>query len=296
MKMLTLKALAKKQSSPFQETARNKGLSTKQALALEPEAENLFPEEPHSALETREAFEKVASQSLQVALANLELSFAAAEELASALEVLQLGRSSEVPDSFRMVWVKSDSAPPLQGVVIPGREGEVAVFCPLKAEAPNAIGTDIDLEYRGSDTEGSFQLKLRDAVCLPEARVLHLAKRQNATAGHGRVFKRHAVEIVGFVRRSNEADGNIAPMPCRVVDISIEGARLRCASRIEKGVQIQLDVFLDDGIGEPFSIACEVRWLEAVPEGHQIGLHFEELSPGQAKRMDQAIRLLHHDS
>lgn len=126
----------------------------------------------------------------------------------------------------------------------------------------------------------------------PASCILHLGRRRDSDDGHGRVTQRHEVEIVGFVRRTDAADGPATPMPCSIVDISFGGTRLTCATPIGVGVHLQLDVFLDDGIAEPFSVACEVRWVEVVPEGHQIGLHFGDLPEQQSQRLEQAIRLI----
>ncbi|MGB0951618.1 MAG: PilZ domain-containing protein [Planctomycetota bacterium] len=293
MKLVSLKnPKPKKSASPFQVDARGRGLSVKQAALVEPAALLASPADPTQALADRESFEKVVAATLAKDLAQLTLGFAMAEECANALETLNLGRCSETPDPYRMVWVASEGREPLRGVVIPGRSGEVAVFCPVKGDAPTTIGTEIDLSYRDSKSDLTYDLQLLDTVCLADARVLHLGRRQDPETGHGRVTARHEVEIVGFVRRTDAVDGPATPMPCRIVDISFGGLRLTCTTRLEKGIQIQLDVFLDDGIAEPLSVACEVRWVEMVPEGHQIGLHFGELPEEQSKRLEQAIGLI----
>lgn len=293
MKLTSLKSeKPKKSSSPFQAEARRRGLSVKQAALLEAGALAVSPADPLLALANRESFEKLVAETIRKDLAHLDLSFATAEECASALEALKLGRCGEIPDPYRMVWVGSDGREPLRGVVIPGRTGEVAVFCPVKGDAPTDIGAPIALSYRESASDLTYELQILDTVCLANARVLHLGRRQDPDTGHGRVAARHEVEIVGFVRRTDAEDGPATPMPCRIVDISFGGLRLTCSTRLEKGINIQLDVFLDDGIAEPLSVACEVRWVEMVPEGHQVGLHFGELPEEQSKRLEQAIGLI----
>lgn len=276
--------------SAFQVAARGRGLSAKQAKMLEPAAVSLFGETPQEVLESRESFQQVVSETIRRDLAELELSFAAAEECAAALELLDLGRCSEVPDPYRRVWVDSADGHHLQGVVLPGREGEVAVFCPLKGEMPEGISAELELRYRECETDIRFELQVLDSVRLPNARVLHLGRRRDAGTGHGRVTHRHEIEVVGFVRRIDADHGPETPLPCRVVDISLGGTRLLCAARIEEGIHLQLDIFLDDGMAAPLSVTCQVRWVEVVPEGNQIGLHFENLPETQSKRLEQAIR------
>lgn len=169
--------LKSRSSSPFQAEARRLGLSTKQVQILEPAATALFPEDPTAALGERDSFASIVEKTIHHDLQQLELTFHVAEHCASAFDALKFGRCSETPDPFRTVWVGAAGKDPLRGVVIPGREGEVAVFCPVKGDAPSDIGTDLDLTYRESDTDLTYELQLRDSVCLPGARILHPASR-----------------------------------------------------------------------------------------------------------------------
>lgn len=141
------------------------------------------------------------------------------------------------------------------------------MFCPPKEKCPAEIGAHLDLTLRIPTDTVTYRLQLDDTVALPGATVLHLGKRHDDANAHGRLIKRHDVEIVGFVSRVDMEDAPPTPMPCRLLDISMGGARMVCPYPIATGSRVDLDIFLDDGVSEPLSTACDVRWMEVLPEG-----------------------------
>lgn len=291
MKFSTLNRFSAEPSDQFLSAARQKGLSVKLARTLQAAAHELFPEDPSSILGSRSRFEETALQAISHDLGNLELSFEWLDNLASAVETLDLARTSEMPDPFRRVWVENKDGARAQGVVLAVRDQEIAVFCPHTKKPLEKIGSAIELIYRESSSLVSYELMLNDAVRLPGTNVLHL-KRRNGIGSIGRVTKRHEVETVGFVRMQS-ADGQpLSPTPCKILDISIGGARLGCSADFDKGTPLHLDVFLDDGISEPLSMQCTARWSQPVPEGHHIGVQFGDLSKPQSARLEEAMLAL----
>ncbi|MHC4380922.1 MAG: PilZ domain-containing protein [Planctomycetota bacterium] len=291
MNIPSLNILPGKRGKSFLAAARSKGLPSKLAKSLQPAADNLYPEEPESILESRSRFEEAALRSVSKDLTELQLTFKTVEALATAVDTLNLARSGEVPDPFRRVWVQNENGDREKGVAFTCSDGELTVFCPPGSSFSAEIGSEICLSHRGSSSKVAYDLQLNDSVRLPGSEALHLGRRGGGNSA-GRVTKRHDVEIMGFIQEQAAADDQRTPIPCKILDISIGGARLECHFQFEKGTPVHLDVFLDDGISEPFSVDCVARWSSSDQDGNQVGLQFGDLSDAHAERLDKAIHLV----
>ena len=283
-----------KRGNSFLAAARRKGLPSKVAKTLQPAAYDLYPQQPESILESRSRFEEAALRSVSKDLTNLQITFKTLEALATVVDTLDLARSGEVPDPFRRVWVKNENGDRERGVAFTVNDGELTVFCPPGSDFCAEIGSEIHLSHRESTSKVAYDLQLNDAVQLPGSSVLHLGRRGGGDSA-GRVTKRYGVEIMGFIQEQAAADDQRTPIPCKILDISIGGARLECNFPFEKGTPVHLDVFFDDGISEPFSVNCIARWSSSDQDGKQVGLQFGDLENAHAERLENAIQLIQDD-
>lgn len=290
MKFPTLQNLMGAKSTPFVEEAHRNGLPMKVAKTLDSAVQDLYPEEPASILKSRDRFEKTAQRSISEELGKLALSYDSLNALAMAVETLDLARSGEVPDPFRRVWVQNEEGARMEGVVLTCIGIEVAVFCDSADHSFAKSGSVIQLSYREASSTIVYELQLNDLVRLPKTNVLHLGRR-SGVGSIGRVTERHDVEIMGFLQQEAEDGEKPKAMPCKILDISMDGVRLVGKMNPKELERIHLDVFLDDDITEPFSVECAARWSKPVLEGYQVGLQFSELSQGHADRLQKAIQL-----
>jgi len=290
MKFPTLSKLIGAKSSPFVEEARRTGLPLKVAKALDPAVQELFPKEPITILSTRDRFEQAALHSISDELRNLDLSYDSLNALAMAVETLGLARSGEVPDPFRRVWVENEEGKRIQGVVLTCTGIEVAVFSNSDDHAFAKSGSVIRLSYCEASSTIVYELQLNDLVRLPKTNIMHLGRR-SGVGSIGRLTGRRHVEIMGFLNQEAVGEQGNKAMPCKILDISMGGVRLISAWRPKEWEPIHLNVFLDDGIEEPFSVDCVAHWSEPDPEGFQVGLQFNQLSQSQANRLQKALPL-----
>jgi PilZ domain-containing protein len=274
---------------PFLQAARHKGMPVKLAKRFRPAAMELYPQQAESVLETHERFEETALRALKPDLNSLEISFVEVDQIAQTLEHLQICPPSDVPDPLRRVWVKNGGGDRQRAVVLSCNDEEVTILCPAKGRHFAEKGTTVQISYPGTKGEMQHGLRLLDVVRLPHTQVLHLGQR-NGGGFYGRTSKRHHVEIVGFVREIVHDDQQDSPVPCKIRDLSIGGVRLECRKTFDRGATLHLDIFLDDGITETFSVDCIARWSEAVQDGHRVGLQFCGLSQAHEERLEKVIQ------
>ena len=291
MKSSLLDKILHRPGGAFLQEACRKGLTRQLARTLEPAARELFPEEPASILESRPRFEEAALRTVMGAAGNLEISFALADLVAEAVESLGLASTSDVQSPFRRVWVQQDASDRVRGVVLTCGESEISVLIPSAGEPIAGIGGILHFSYRGFDSPVGYELQLNDSVGLPEAHVLHLT-RVGGDGAIGRSSKRHLVTIDALVRESAASDQVTGMKRCTIQDISLGGVRLLCERGFERGAPLHLDVFLDDGGSEPFSVDCTVRWTKKYPDGHGAGLQFGELLKSHSVRLEKLIQEL----
>jgi PilZ domain-containing protein len=278
-----------KSAHPFLRMAQRQGLPAKMAKKFQPTVAELYPNQEGSIFETRERFEETALRALQPDLNSLEISFVEADQIAQTLENLNLGQPSDAPDPLRRVWLQNGLGDRRRGVVLSCTDEEVTILCSVKGPRLGERGGTVRLCYRGPSAEVQHDLQLLDAVRLPHTHVLHLGQR-NGGGFFGRTSKRHHVEIVGFVQEVMHDDQPASPVPCKIRDLSIGGARLECRRTFDRGTTLHLDIFLDDGITETFSVDCIARWSEALHDGHHVGLQFCGLSQALEERLEKVIQ------
>ena len=290
-------------SASFVRTAQRRGVRRKVAKALEPAALHLFPDQPLEALNSREAFEQAAAHAVLGDANNLELSYRFVDAFATALEALGLARATDVPDPFRRVWLTDVEGARQRGVVLRCERGEVAVFCPATHEPFTPAGPIFKMSYRGHVSSVEFELKLSDAVRLPEALVVHLA-RPEAGGSIGRNNLRVDVQMPASVR----ALGDVEPISwreaqrCEILDVSAGG--LRIASELPFGAeqQVTLNVPLPDAEGGDLTLTAKICWNRVDDAGLRTqGLLIVDASQGESDRylafvselLDQELCLLY---
>lgn len=279
-------------SGAFVRAARALGVSQRVAKSLEAAAQELVPDAPEEILRSRALFEQAATRAVVGDGGNLELSFSLVDALANTVETLGLARSSDVPDPFRRVWVSNASRKRVRGVVLTCQKGEVAVFCPPAEQPISEIGTILWLHYRGFTSPVEYELQLDDAVRLPGAMVLHLARR-NRQGEIGRASVRYPTCIQALVRALEPEAGAAACAPCEVLDVSSGGLALKCAIPFEKGQRVRVDLPLPDGTAQPLRAKAVVCWRsERAQDEMRYGLAFSELPRPHAERLERFLRTL----
>jgi hypothetical protein len=257
------------------------------ARKLEHAAGQVSPEEPHKVLESRELFESAAIRAVLADGGNLELAFGDADRIASAVEKLDLARTTDVPDPFRRVWVTKD-ATRRRGVVLTHGRDELALILPHARERIGP-GSFVRLSYRGFTSAVEYELQVCDEVLLPGGLVLHLT-RKSGGGSIGRSHHRFAVHFRAEVRALKGAMADVV-IPCEVLDLSQGGLRLEGPVTFTPGEHVRVDVPLRDGTDEPLHITGEVRWTrEATPARRSIGLLFTELDETNGKRLARFLK------
>lgn len=294
-----IERIFRRHAGNFVSEARARGLSLRVARRLEPAAGELEAENPERVLASRELFEQAAMGAVVVDVANLELSFQIVDSLASAVETLGLARTSDIPDPFRRVWVRTEEGLRLSGVVLTCRDGEIAVYCSPGAEPIMGTGRMLNLQYRGFSSTVEYDLKLNDSVLLPGGQVLHLTRPDH---GHiGRFNQRHEVHIHGRVRALDadacDETGNEVLEgefdPCEIIDVSPKGMRMECDEAYEVGRTLAIEVPLPDGNDAPFAARGIVRWSsDGLGVRHSYGIRFKDLPAELAERMERFVSTL----
>lgn len=275
----------------FLSQARSRGVPVRVARLLEPSAQEICPQQPTRILESRELFERAAMHAVAGKGGNLELSFRTVDALATCVETLGLARSSDVPDPFRRVWVRStDMRRP--GVVLACGNGEVAVLCPRRRGPMPEADSVLKLSYRGFSSTVEYDLRLDDPVRLPRGHILNLT-RADGRGAIGRVHERFPVYFQAKVRRDQPGGAAGAELvPCEILDFSASGVRMECATAYETGDPVWIEVELPDG-AEPFAASGVVRWARAGSEGQRShGLLFTDLSKSGRERLDRFMATL----
>ena len=282
-----LDRIFRRTSGTFIRAARSRGVRARAARTLEPAARDLSPEYPAAILDSRELFEQAATLAVIGDAGNLELSFGLVDHLATTVETLGLTRSSDVPDPFRRVWIKSESGVRKRGVVFSCEGGEIAVFCP-PASCGFTTGSVLKLSYRGFSSAVRYDLRLNDSVCLPGALVLHLT-RLEGTGAIGRTERRYPVHIHAKVLALRQGeDYGAGPAACQVLDVSATGMCMQCDIAYDEGQQVWLEVPLPDGSEEPFRARAVIKWSRLPKHG----LEFVDLPRPLTDRLQQFLSAL----
>ncbi len=283
-----LDKIFRRTSGTFIRAARARGVRARAAKTLEPAAREISPEDPERILDSRELFEQAAARAVIGEAGNLELCFGLVDLLATTVETLGLARSSDVPDPFRRVWIKSESGVSRRGVVYSCEGGEIAVFCPPASRPVFTTGSVLKLGYRSFGSSVRYDLRLNDAVCLPGAIVLHLT-RLEGTGTIGRAARRFPVSIHAKVLalRQDEVRGE-GPAACQVVDISATGLCIQCDIWYVEGQRVWLELPLPDGTEELFRVQAVIRWSR-VPK---YGMEFVDLPQPLTERLERFLSAL----
>ena len=272
----------------FLHQARASGVPAHVARLLEAAAQEVCPQQPTRALESRELFERTAMHAAAGRGGNLELSFRTVDALAASVETLGLARASEVPDPLRRVWVESaETRRP--GVILACAEGEVAVLCPPRRRSIPETGSALKLSYRGFASKVEYDLRLDDPVRLPRGLILNLTRPEGRGA-IGRAHQRFPVYLQGRVRANAEV-GDSTLQPCEILDFSVTGVRMECAATFASGDTVWLELTLTDR-SEPFATSAVVRWARADGDRRSYGLLFSELSLASRERLDPFVATL----
>jgi len=281
----------------FVRAARERGVKSVIARTLEFAAAELVPGNPISVLESRELFEQAALKSVIGDAGNLELSFRLVDALASTLEMLELARSSDVPDPFRRVWVSNDAGVRERGVVLRVRGGEIAVFCPPGEDGFSSTGRMLRVSYRGFSSSVEYDLELNDAVRLPGALVLHLT-RADGEGAIGRDNRRFEAEIPGRIREIAD-EGTLAPpyWAFRTIDLSAGGLAATVEYALPRGTRVDLELAIPDGSPEALEATAVVRWVRDKADGLKaIGLEYESLSEIARDRVTVLLHKLQREA
>ncbi|MFT5052410.1 MAG: hypothetical protein ACI8QZ_003843 [Chlamydiales bacterium] len=274
-------------SGSFYSSARAKGLPGNVIRLIEQSAREISPERPERVLTSRDLFERAALRVIVGDAGNLELTFGRVDELATAIETLDLARQVDVPDPFRRVWVNYGDKQRLRGVVLSYRGGELAVVAPPGKNAISGVGNILNLSYRGSSSDVAYDLQLVDAVRLPNAFVMHMTR----IAGQGAIGRVHTRWPVHIHARMTLVDGGPEPQPCEVLNLSSGGVRMDCALDLKRGCVVELEFALGGESDELFRARALVRWKgNSSEDRHSHGLEFEMLPEVEASRLDAFVR------
>lgn len=275
--------------------ARSRGVPSSVARQLESAAGVVCPQQPVRVLELRELFERAAMRAVAGKGGNLDLSFRVVDQLANALERLGLARSSDVPDPFRRVWVRSASGDRRPAVVLACAEGELAVLCPPSRGRLPEPGEVLRLIYRGFSSTAEYNLILDDPVRLPKGTILNLV-RLEGRGSIGRAHERYPVYLQASLRRLGSAqlaqDEQDEIGPCEVLDISSSGVRVECAASIDVGQEVWIETSLPE-CADSFAAGAVVRWARAGSGAQRShGLLFTEFAGPGREQLDSYLRLL----
>jgi hypothetical protein len=73
-----------------------------------------------------------------------------------------------------------------------------------------------------------------------------------------------------------------------VADVSLNGARLRCATQPELTLDSHTEWLVELTEGAPFAVKARVAHLE----GHEVGIEFEEMAPKALEELAERIEAL----
>ena len=268
-------------SNEFARAAMKRGVPRTLARLLGNAAGELCPEQPMKVLDSRELLERVALHVAVGDCGNLELSYARINQLAECFELLELTRTTDIPDPFRRVWISNGSGRSFGGVALTCENEELAVFCPPDGKPVAEEGRLLTISYLGFDDTVNFQLRLVDSCLFPGGLMLHLA-RAEGTGAIGRRQQRFEVDLPASIRPHN-ADRERS---CLVLDVSLGGLRVDCDMPLSPGQCVSLKLWLADGEIEAFVSEVEVRWARPVSGGRSThGLRFIDLDSRQERRL-----------
>jgi len=146
----------------------------------------------------------------------------------------------------------------------------------------------VNLGYRGGSSSVAFDLKVVDAVRLPNAFILHLMRIQGAGA-IGRFHTRYPVHIHATMTLVDHDEQTL--QPCEILDISSGGLRMDSALSLEQGQVVELEFRLADEHDEPFRARAVVCWKGPSSEDrHSHGVEFEALPEAEADRLDAFVK------
>lgn len=276
----------------FVQLARSRGVPSRITPLLERAALEICPQQPTRILDSRELFERAALHAAAAKGGGLELSFRLVDLLATTIETLGLARSSDVPDPFRRVWVRSQAGLRRPGVVLACADGEIAVLCPPRRGRVPDAGEVLSLSYRGFSSTVEYDLRLDDPVRLPRGLILNLV-RLDRRGSIGRAHERFPVYIQASVRLERpDAHPAEEPTPCEVLDLSASGLRMECSVSYETGQTVLVELPLPDG-EEPLAAQALVRWARAGETGQRShGILFSGLTPASIKRLESFLETL----
>ncbi|MFT5052035.1 MAG: hypothetical protein ACI8QZ_003466 [Chlamydiales bacterium] len=284
-----LSNILSKDSGAFHQAARAKGLPKQVIRMIEPAAVEISPDRPERVLSSRELFERAALRVIVGDAGNLELAFGVVDELATAIETLGLARQIDIPDPFRRVWVNHAGGLRLRGAVLSYRGGELAVVCPPGKHPISGMGLILNLGYRGSSSAIAYNLKLVDAVRLPNAFIMHMTRIEGAGV-IGRFHTRWPVHIHGSMTLLDQGSDE-DPLPCEILDLSSGGVRMDSALSLKKGRTVDLTFALGAEGDEPFIARAVVCWKGPSSEDrHSHGLEFESLPEAQSNRLEAFVK------